>query len=115
MSRPKWNVICYDNGRSKIEVYNIFEHDGFWKYVKEASRKCKTKREFAEQLHGELHYYFRGKCEWEIMISPWIGGEDFEGEKVDVCWQVLNNWDIFVDYTWNALKNKQPSFTEAEE
>ena len=48
-------------------------------------------------------YYFWSKCEWEVLISPWVGGND-EEIKVDVAWQIMNNWDVFVDYTWNNRK-----------
>ena len=41
-------------------------------------------------------YYFWSKCEWEVLISPWVGGND-EEIKVDVAWQIMNNWDVFVD------------------
>lgn len=27
-----------------------------------------------------------------------------EKKKVDVCWQIMNNWDVFVDYTWANRK-----------
>lgn len=49
-------------------------------------------------------YYFWSKCEWEVLISPWVGGNDDEEIKVDVAWQIMNNWDVFVDYTWNNRK-----------
>ena len=49
-------------------------------------------------------YYFWAKCEWEVLIKPWVGGKGVEDKKVDVCWQIMNNWDAFVDYVWNNRK-----------
>ena len=56
------------------------------------------------QLRREVMYYFWSKYEWEVLISPWVGGNDDEERKVDVAWQIMNNWDVFVDYTWNHRK-----------
>ena len=55
-------------------------------------------------LISEVMYYFWAKCEWEVLITPWVGGKGVEDKKVDVCWQIMNNWDVFVDYVWNNRK-----------
>lgn len=60
-----------------------------------------SKDEFAKNLRSELMYYFWSKCEWEVVISPWISSRKNEDMKADVCWQVMNNWDVFLDYVWN--------------
>ena len=52
-------------------------------------------------------YYFWSKAEWEIILSPWCGGRDTKDIKIDVYDQVMNNWDIFVDYVFNSKKRKQ--------
>ncbi len=104
MKKPVWNVICIGDNRQNIEVYNIFEHGRFWNDVKEAAKKYETKREFAEQLRRDLQYYFWSKCEWEMVVNSLFCKSVDEGKKIDVYWQVRNNWDIFVDYTWSALK-----------
>lgn len=49
-------------------------------------------------------YYFWAKCEWEVLVAPWISPLESEKKKVDVCWQIMNNWDVFVDYTWANRK-----------
>ena len=55
---------------------------------------------YPKQLRSEVMYYFWSKCEWEVLISPWTGDSGNEERKVDVCWQIMNNWDVFVDYVW---------------
>ena len=95
-----WNVFYHDNNGRKIDTFNIFEHGTFREYVKKAARKVQSKEDFAKQLRSELMYYFWSKCEWEVLITPWVGGEGKEDRKVDVCWQVMNNWDAFLDYVW---------------
>lgn len=103
VKRMELGIYVDSNSRS-IETFNIFEHGSFREYVKKAARKVQSKEEFAMQLRREVMYYFWSKCEWEVLISPWVGGNDDEEIKVDVAWQIMNNWDVFVDYTWNNRK-----------
>jgi len=51
-----------------------------------------------------MMYYYWSKSEWEIIIGPWCGGNNTKEIKVDVYEQVLNNWDIFLEYVWNERK-----------
>lgn len=46
-------------------------------------------------------------CEWEVVIGPWCGDRGTKEIKVDVYMQVMNNWDIFVDYVWNEGKKQR--------
>lgn len=100
----KWIVYYHNINRDKVETFNIFEHGSFRKYVKEAIKKYKDKDEFAEQLRKELMYYYWSKAEWEIILSPWVGGRNTQPIKIDVYDQVINNWDVFVEYVWNNKK-----------
>ena len=98
-----WNVFYYNINAKKIQTYNIFDHYSFTKYIKEHLQSCTTKEEFEDKIERELSYYFWSKSEWEILISPWIGDEKAI-VKIDVYDQVMNNWNIFVDYVW---KNRE--------
>jgi hypothetical protein len=82
--------------------FNIFEHDGFVKYVKEATKVCKDDKEcFADRLKSELMYFYWSKSEYEIILSPWCGGDaERDSIKIDVYNQVMLNWNIFKDYVW---------------
>lgn len=99
----KWNVYRFNINRQKIEVFNIFEHCSFTKYVKEALLKYeKNIDRFTEQLKSELMYYFWGKSEYEVIITCWVGGDrEKVNQKIDIYDQVMMNWDKFVDYVWN--------------
>lgn len=47
-------------------------------------------------------YWFWSKCEYEIVISPWVGRNKEEAEvKIDIHDQVMLNFDRFVDYCWS--------------
>ena len=101
----KWNVYIHNYNKNKIESYNIFDHSGFTYEIKQAIKKYKDKDTFIEKLKSELMYYFWSKCEWEIIISPWVGRKEPCDSKIDVYDQVMINWDIFADYVWEN-KNK---------
>lgn len=98
----KWYVFYYNINKKKVDTFNIFEHGSFIKYVQKAIEKYKVKDEFAKQLRSELMYYFWSKAEWEIIISPWVGGDrEKDSVKIDVYDQVMLHWDVFADYVWN--------------
>lgn len=101
----EWNVFVCNVNKQKIETYNVFEHSSFSEYVSEHLKECKTKEEFAERLKSELRYYFGFKAEWEVLVSPWVGGDrEKDTIKIDVFDQVMSNWEIFVDYVWGFRK-----------
>lgn len=100
----KWNVYFHNYNKNEIESYNIFNHSCFTYEVKQLIKKYKDKNTFTEKLRIELAYYFWSKCEWEVIISPWVGRKEPCEEKIDVYDQVMLNWDIFVDYVWNNKK-----------
>lgn len=98
----EWNVFYHSINKREITILNIFNH---WKFAEDTQKnlkKIKNKDEFAEQLRRDLSYYFRFKSEYEVIISAWCGGDGNEAVKVDIYTQVMNNWDLFLDYVWNS-------------
>ena len=83
------------------------EHGRFREEVRKLLLKCTEKEAFAEELRRSLFYYYCSKCEWEVVIGPWCGDRGTKEIKVDVYMQVMNNWDIFVDYVWNEGKKQR--------
>lgn len=110
----KWNVFYHDINKNKITTLNIFNHWKFAEDVQKSLKKFKDKDEFAEELRRDLFYYFGSKCEYEVVVKPWVGGRGHEDIKVDIYTQVRNNWDVFVDYVWNS-KIHRPRKKKAEE
>ena len=98
MKELVWNVIYHNINGQRIETFNVFKHGGFIADIEKDLKRCSSKEEFAEPLRRSLFYYFGSKTEWEIIISPWCGGKDCKDVKIDVYRQVMNNWDIFLDY-----------------
>lgn len=113
MKKLVWNVIVEDSNSREITIYNVFDHGGFITDIQHHFRKCKTKAEFAEKLRRSVKYYFRSKSQWEVIIRPLFEGQKPFEKKIDVSWQILNNWDVFLDYVWNAgLKRNTNSGTQ---
>lgn len=131
----EWNVFYHDINKKKITTFNIFDHWKFNEDVQKSLKKFKDKDEFAEHLRRDLMYYFWSRCEYEVVITtfpPYITmneldslneervthkekyGRDFvrinvcpdTGVKIDIYTQVMNNFDIFVDYVWNSKKRR---------
>lgn len=96
----KWDVFYHSTNGDQILTFNIFNHGGFRRDLKEAAIRHESKEEFAEAVRIALGYYFWSKCEWETMIVPWVGDPQKVRKKVDVCWQIKNAWDAFVLYCW---------------
>ena len=100
----RWNVYIHSFNKNEMEPYNIFNHSGFTYEVKQAIKKYKDKDTFIEKLKYEVMYYFWNKCQWEIIVSPWVGKKESCNEKIDVFDQIMMNWDIFADYVWENIK-----------
>ena len=75
--------------------------------VEKELKQSSTKEEFAEPLRRSLSYYYQSKTEWEVIITPWCGGRDTKDIKIDVYWQIMNNWEIFLEYVWSAKPKRR--------
>ena len=105
----EWNAYIGNFNSRRIETWNIFKHGGFvedfgkfakkLEYNKELTEEQK-KEQFAEMLRRELAYYYRLKCEWEVVIDHWPHCDNAVQLKIDVYDQLRLNWERFVDYTW---------------
>lgn len=100
----EWNVFYYDMNARKITTFNVFNHYRFAQDVQKSLREYNDKDEFAKSLKLDLMYYFWSKAEYEIIISPWCGNKEMEEIKVDIYMQVMNNWNLFLDYVWNSTE-----------
>lgn len=106
----EWNVFYHNVNKQKIETFNIFEHCSFNEDVNEHLKTCKTKEEFAENLKSKLRYYFWSKAQYEVIVSPWCGGKNTKDIKIDIFDQVMNNWDVFVNYVWEWSKTNKNKY-----
>ncbi len=102
-----WNVIYDDVNGSCINTFNVFDHWRFEEDIRKLYKECDTKESFAERLERSVMYYFWCKSEWEVFVLPLHEGVKPYRKKIDVAWQLLNNWEIFVEYVWNAKPQKR--------
>lgn len=101
-----WNIYYENFNAKRIETFNIFSHYRFWEDCIENKKKNKKDKDnFVKQLRQDLMYYFWSKCEWEIVLTSWPERKDFKDKKIDVFEQIELNWDRFVDYVWNNIKD----------
>lgn len=101
----EWIVYKNNFNTNKIEKFNIFDHYRFSKSIKELLNKYNNKEDFSNQLKKELMYYFWSKFEYEITINSFPPKENNE-IKIDIYSQIMNNYNIFVDYIWNKKEKK---------
>lgn len=100
----EWYAYYHEWNGNKIKPFNVFDHGRFYDDCKKNARKNIHDYEaFKEQLKRDAMYYFWSKCEWEIILSPWVRRMDFTNTevKIDVFDQLQLNWDAFCKYTWD--------------
>ena len=102
----EWNVFYYDFNAKEIKVSNVFRHGRYKEEVEELLHKCKDIEEFSDKLRSATMYYFWSKCEWETVIYPWVGYEK-AAKKIDVFWQLQNNWDRLIEYLWDMSEKNE--------
>ena len=103
-----WNVYNEDFNARKIVVFNIFDHYRFVKDCAKELKKAKDDREAGEKIFkSNLMYFFWSKCEYEVVITPWINPKKSKeyDRKIDVYEQVMNNWHVFFEYAWAHRKD----------
>ena len=97
-----WNVYVGDFNAKQIKIHNVFNHHGVMEDMKKI-KKIKDYDEFCKKLNSTLMYYYWSKCEWEVLISEFVGKKDSEPKKIDVYDQIMLNKDEFFKYVWNTL------------
>jgi len=112
----KYNVIVYNFNSKEFESYNIIPY--LLDCYNKVENKPKTFKEFKKFIKDNSIYQWWGRCEYEIILSPWPyttspserydkkGEDDVEAwkehwkehlnecEKIDVHYQVMMNIDV---------------------
>ena len=106
----EWNVFVYDVNKRRIVACNIFNHSRFKDDMQKLINSDVNDDEFKFKVRDLLMYYFRSRCEYEVMISDWI--DEKYKMKIDVCDQVMMNFDKFVNYLLFEYKYAKESTNE---
>ena len=98
----EWNVFVPNINKRKRKVFNIVNHKRYKQEIVELlnHRDDYTLEEFKEKVKSSTMYYYWCKCEWEILIAPWVGYFDKESVKIDVYKQLEMNWNHYIKYLW---------------
>ena len=98
----EWNVFVPDINKRQMKIFNVFTHGIYRQEIIKLlnHRDDYTLEEFKEKVKSSTMYYYCCKCEWEILIAPWIGDFDKESIKIDVYTQLEMNWDHYIKYLW---------------
>lgn len=94
----QWNVLNHNIGSDEIVQFNIFDHSGFRKDMREAARNIYDRDEFTKAGRRSLMYYFWSKCEYEIVVIPFGSNPKGVHRKIDVYNQVWGNREAFIEY-----------------
>ena len=90
-------VINEDINRNKFCHYDVIpylirEYEKLKNEKKRREKLPETFEEFKEFVKDESQYQFWSRCEYEIVLSPWVSRTP--QEKIDVYWQIMMNHDI---------------------
>lgn len=78
----KWLVYYQSFNGKEITTFNIFDHPGVLQDCKKAYRKFKNDRDkFFEEVQSTLMYHYWAKCEYEIILSPWISNKKRKSKR----------------------------------
>lgn len=101
----EWNVLMWDSNNKKVVNYNVLKQE----LIEELHKKIVKKKtitnynELKESIRSWCMYYYRSKCEREILVSGWPA-EDDEFEKIDAWRQIEMNLDRMCEYIIRELK-----------
>lgn len=98
-----WNVIYKDVPGRKISTYNVFRHTGMVEEIRIAFRRHKEKKAFAKELERIIDFSFQCNEAWKFYAYSLEGRTR---QKVSVYSQIMDNWNAFLDYVWNAKEYK---------
>lgn len=100
-------VICDDSNKKEFEQYDVMPHF-LSEYVKDKQNRRqktpKTFEEFKKFVEDESLYQFWSRCEYEIVIGPWVSKT--KEKKIDVHWQVMMNIDVVTKILMENVKKK---------
>ena len=98
---PEWNVYIDNVNSKQIQIFNVFHSMNFLKGCKNEFKRYQKHKDI-ELLEKEIKswamYAFWSKCEYEIVLSPWVSKS--APRKIDVYDQLMLNWDSFFKYTF---------------
>lgn len=102
-----WNVFLYDSNTMQPVTYNIFDNHWVYEDTPKLLNRCRDEEEFKEEFRKLLAWQFKGRYEYEILVSPVLTSERHKTYKLDVYEQCMLNFDRLTEYVWLSHLVKQ--------
>lgn len=85
-------VIVDNVNRQDFEKYDVMPY--FIRCYDDTKKdnRPKTREEFKEFVKGKSMYMYWSRCQYELILKPWVGHKN--ERKVDVHWQLMHNLDL---------------------
>ena len=88
------------NQNGKLSKSRFFIYDSNWK-----RKEITTIKDLRKYIDLHFMYCYRGKCEWEFIVSNWPPCEGSE-VKIDAYEQLKPNIDLITSIVWDQIKDK---------
>lgn len=85
-------VIIDDVNKQEFVKYDVMPYLIHCYDEAKKDKRPKTFDEFKEFVISKSRYMYWSRCEYEIVLKPWISRT--KERKVDVYWQIENNLDL---------------------
>ena len=87
-----FNVIIDDVNAQEFKAYNVMSYFLCCYDTTKIDKRPKTFEEFKEFVKSKSMYLYWARCEYELVLKPWVGLHS--EKKVDVHWQLMHNLDL---------------------
>lgn len=95
----EYNVYYHSFNNDEIKPFNVLREDGYiMSRIIEYRKRDMSREEFDIELDIDCFRMYCSRCEYEVVISAWVGGK--AEEKVDVYGQLRMNWNVFSEICW---------------
>lgn len=89
---------------AKCEWEIILDHwpDGELYQLRQVVPRSQLRKMYMEEGLDTDNYHFNEKVmDKEVVIKVYAADSRYQDKKIDVYDQVMNNWDVFIDYLWD--------------
>ena len=98
-----FNVIIEDFNSHGFVAYDVIPY--IMQRYKEERAKPTTFDQFKEFVERKSFYQWYSRCEYEIVLKPWVGKDENSEQRIDVYWQILLNLDIITQIVVDEVLN----------
>lgn len=99
-------VIVDNINKEDFEKYDVMQYFiNCYKDSKKQKREPKNFEEFKKFVEDNSKYMFWCRCEYELVLKPWVGHKN--EKKIDVHWQIMNNLDIVTEILIKNVVNSK--------